>query len=82
MTAKAINSTTTTITAMAIIVPLESPSLLDPSSGELERAEVVGDIDMVPVWFNADVVGDLVIGRVDSVRSVPRKKNLPCIVQF
>jgi hypothetical protein len=38
---------------MAIIAPLESPSLLDPSPGELERAEVVGDNIMVSVDFNA-----------------------------
>jgi hypothetical protein len=68
---------------MIIIVPLESPSLLDPSSRGLERPKVVGcDFDMVPVWFNADVVGALVTARVGSVGFVPRKKNLPCIVMF
>jgi hypothetical protein len=67
---------------MTIIAPLESPSLLDPSPGELERAEVVGDIDMVTVEFNADVVGALVTTAVDSVGFVPRKNNLPCIVQL
>ena len=71
---------------MTIIAPLESPSLLDPSPGELERAEVVGDnvgdIDMVTVEFNANVVGALVTTAVDSVGSVPRKNNLPCIVQL
>ena len=58
---------------MTIIVPLE-----------LERAEVVGcDIDMVSVWFNANVVGSLIVtARVDSVGFVPRKKNLQCTVQF
>ena len=55
MTTKTSNSVTATKTAMAIIAPLESPSLLDTS---LERVEVVGD--MVPVGFNADVVGALV----------------------
>jgi hypothetical protein len=55
MTTKTINSVTATKTAMAIIAPLESPSLLDTS---LERVEMVGD--MVPVGFNADVVGALV----------------------
>ena len=50
---------------MTIIVPLESPSLLDPSSRGLGRPKVVGcDIDMVPVWFNADVVGALVTARL------------------
>jgi hypothetical protein len=55
MTTKTINSVTATKIAMAIIAPLESPSLLGTS---LERVEVV--CDMVPVGFNADVVGALV----------------------
>ena len=58
---------------MAIIAPLESPSLLDPSPGELERAEVVGDIIMVSVDFNADVASSLVTTGVDQVGFVPRK---------
>jgi hypothetical protein len=68
---------------MIVIVPLESPSLLEPSSGELERAEVVGcDIVMVPVWFNSDVIGALVTTGVDQVGFVPKKNNLPRIVSF
>ena len=82
MTAKAISSTAATITAMTIIATLESPSLLDPSLGEPDRAEVVGDIDMVTVEFNADVVGALVTTAVKPVGFVPRKNNLPCIVQL
>jgi hypothetical protein len=81
-TTKAIDSITATITAIAIIVPLESPSLLDPFPGGLERAEVVGDIVMVSVDFNADVAGSLVTTGVDQVGFVPRKNNLPCAVQF
>ena len=81
-TTKAINSVAATITAIAIIVPLESPSLLDPSPGELERAEVVGDIIMVSVDFNADVASSLVTTGVDQVGFVPRKNSLPWAVQF
>ena len=69
-------------TAIIIIVPLESPSLLDPSARELERAEVVGDIDMVPVEFNADVIGALVTTGFDTVGFASKKNNLPRIVQF
>jgi hypothetical protein len=56
---------------MAIIAPLESPSLLDPSPGELERAEVVGDNIMVSVDFNADVASSLVTTGLDQVGFVP-----------
>ena len=41
---KTINSTKGTTTATIIIVPLESPSLLDTSPGGLEPADVVGDV--------------------------------------
>ena len=66
MTTNTINSIMATTTAIAIVIPLDSPSLLDTS---LERVEVVGD--MVPVGFNADVAGALVtIGVVPIGRDI------------
>jgi hypothetical protein len=60
-----------TTTAIAIVIPLDSPSLLDTS---LERVEVVGD--MVPVGFNADVVGALVTIGVEPLEFVPIGRDI------
>jgi hypothetical protein len=54
---KTINSATGTTTAIAIIVPLESPSLLVTSLGALEPVDDVGGFVMkVPVGMTSDVV--------------------------
>ena len=57
---KTINSATATTTAIAIIVPLESPSLLVTSLGGLEPVDDVGGFVMklmkVPVGMTSDVV--------------------------
>jgi hypothetical protein len=60
-----------TTTAIAIVIPLDSPSLLDTS---LERVEVVGD--MVPVGFNADVAGALVTIGVEPLEFVPIGRDI------
>ena len=58
---KTINNTTDTTTAIAIIVPLETPSLLDTLPEGLERSDGVEDFAMVAVGLTSDVAG-LVVG--------------------
>ena len=66
---KTINSITDTTTAIAIIVPLESPSLLDTSPCGLERSDVVDDVVMVSIKLVNDV-RLLVSGLTDDVGDV------------
>ena len=77
-TTKTINSTIGTTIAIAIIVPLESPSLLDTFPAGLESAKVVGVmVSLVSLVFNTEFVGAVVAARVEVVAFASRKNNLP-----